>query len=569
MHRFPSSWWLRTLAVAAIVLASARVAPAQKLPSDLEPIPRQATAFVHIRAADLYQSEPLADLRNLVEKAGGEALQTFARKSPIDPSTIERLTILCLTPKNMGEPFPSVDPEATSAIVIVRTTKPYDRLRVLEAMGIREKLYRRSLYHFNEELWSGLVLLDERTFLIGAEDSIVAYFDLMKASEPNGPLQAALETAAAGKHHIVIGLNPEAVGKTANVPPSLQAIFAARCGTATMQFGKDFRSEVKLDYTKADGAQEGEKAVRAALELGRQALNLPIGEVERMLNKDADKVNAAAMPENFMYVLALGYLRELDNLLAKTVVQREGNSVRMPFVYNRPEAANLYVMSFAAIGFLGKSVSTTFRTVGQALEGPGQESPQQKHLKALQQALEKYHADKGSYPPPALYDADGRPTLSWRVALLPYLGDEAKTLHAQFRLDEPWDSLHNKRLIKKMPPQFQPTSYGYSPYQKQWQTHDLLFVGPGAAFDAKISRKKADLRPDSILLLHVEDNTGPYWSKPVDLSYAADKPLPKLYEDSPFGGNRGLTALLANGTIKAIEPNTPEKEMRQLIEGKK
>ena len=33
--------------------------------------------------------------------------------------------------------------------------------------------------------------------------------------------------------------------------------------------------------------------------------------------------------------------------------------------------------------------------------------------------------------------------LSWRVALLPYVG-EGK-LYAEFKLDEPWDSAHNKK----------------------------------------------------------------------------------------------------------------------------
>ena len=39
--------------------------------------------------------------------------------------------------------------------------------------------------------------------------------------------------------------------------------------------------------------------------------------------------------------------------------------------------------------------------------------------------------------------------LSWRVHLLPYL--EQQTLYEQFKLDEPWDSEHNKQLIPLMP----------------------------------------------------------------------------------------------------------------------
>ena len=46
----------------------------------------------------------------------------------------------------------------------------------------------------------------------------------------------------------------------------------------------------------------------------------------------------------------------------------------------------------------------------------------------------------------------GRELLSWRVFLLPYLGEEA--LYKQFRLNEPWDSPHNRTLVDKMPAVF-------------------------------------------------------------------------------------------------------------------
>jgi hypothetical protein len=49
---------------------------------------------------------------------------------------------------------------------------------------------------------------------------------------------------------------------------------------------------------------------------------------------------------------------------------------------------------------------------------------------------------------PRLLAADIR-MLSWRVRMLPYLDEQE--LYEQFKLDEPWDSDHNKQLIEKMP----------------------------------------------------------------------------------------------------------------------
>src|SRR5262249_29159759 len=46
------------------------------------------------------------------------------------------------------------------------------------------------------------------------------------------------------------------------------------------------------------------------------------------------------------------------------------------------------------------------------------------------------------------------PLLSWRVAILPYIGQRA--LYQRFRLNEPWDSKHNKKLLAQMPKVFAP-----------------------------------------------------------------------------------------------------------------
>src|SRR5262249_55645747 len=56
---------------------------------------------------------------------------------------------------------------------------------------------------------------------------------------------------------------------------------------------------------------------------------------------------------------------------------------------------------------------------------------------------------RGNLPPVAIADRKGKPLLSWRVALLPYLGEW--DLYRKFKLDEPWDSPHNKALLPLMP----------------------------------------------------------------------------------------------------------------------
>ncbi|HEY7310342.1 MAG TPA: sigma-70 family RNA polymerase sigma factor [Gemmataceae bacterium] len=76
------------------------------------------------------------------------------------------------------------------------------------------------------------------------------------------------------------------------------------------------------------------------------------------------------------------------------------------------------------------------------------------NLKQLALAMHNYNDTYGRLPLAATTDKKGKALLSWRVALLPYL--EEQELYKQFKLDEPWDSPHNKKLLSKMPAIYAP-----------------------------------------------------------------------------------------------------------------
>jgi hypothetical protein len=571
----------RLLAVAVLVI-SAGVAPAQALPTDLDLVPRDAAAFFHFHARDIWQTDWLKDARHLLDRAGPEAWKEFVRKCPINPSTIDRLTLVMLTPQTLGEPFPSVDPEAMSALVVVRTTQPFDRLALLQAVNSREKAYRRNVYYFNEDMWSALVLLDEKTFLVGSEDAVVRWYDLMRTKAAAGPLQPALGEAT--KHHVTIGLNPALLGKDAQgAPPPIARLFEAHCAMATVDLDKEIRLDLRLEYQKADQAVAGEKALRDALELARMALGQPIAMIEQELKNQPDQLDA--IPESFAMVFALGFLREVDAQLKAVPIQRQSSTVLVAFRSPRFEPAGAMMVSLMAIQTLGRNAAMAFQQVGAAIgkvgAGEKPKDPMEEYMKVLHAALEKYHAEKGSYPPPAMLDADGRPTLSWRVALLPYLGDEAKALHGEFHLDEPWDSLHNKRLLKKLPKVLQaPSPYGgyYSPWGlSRYKTDTQMVTGAGTAFTSTKGPRKADLGAKTLLLVNVSNNKV-YWTKPADIVYAADKPLGEVFappvkrERRNFFvqvGPDNLPVLLSDGTYRMMQLGSQEKELRALIAPKK
>ncbi len=72
-----------------------------------------------------------------------------------------------------------------------------------------------------------------------------------------------------------------------------------------------------------------------------------------------------------------------------------------------------------------------------------------RNLKQIGLALHNYHDVHKAFPPAYTTDNNGKPGLSWRVLILPYVGEAA--MYEQFHLDEPWDSEHNKPLLAKIP----------------------------------------------------------------------------------------------------------------------
>jgi hypothetical protein len=155
------------------------------------------------------------------------------------------------------------------------------------------------------------------------------------------------------------------------------------------------------------------------------------------------------------------------------------------------------------------------------------------NLKQLGIALRNYHDANGALPPYAIADKEGKPLLSWRVALLPFL-DEGP-LYQKFKLDEPWDGPNNRALLPLLPRTFEAPGVETDGADK---TFYQVFVGPGAGFgrDPKRRVRIADVRHGTAnTVLVVEGGEPVPWTKPDDLFFEADKPLPRLGGVFPDG----------------------------------
>lgn len=148
------------------------------------------------------------------------------------------------------------------------------------------------------------------------------------------------------------------------------------------------------------------------------------------------------------------------------------------------------------------------------------------NLKQLTLALANYEDKYGSFPPVFVPDADGRPMHSWRVLLLPFLGDSrTDELYKRYRFDEPWDGPNNSLLHGELIEAYScPSDNGT--YQARWTSY-LAVSGPGTMWrhDEAVTHRDITDRADETLVVVEVANSGIHWLEPRDIPLSSlDEP---------------------------------------------
>ena len=143
---------------------------------------------------------------------------------------------------------------------------------------------------------------------------------------------------------------------------------------------------------------------------------------------------------------------------------------------------------------------------------------------------------------------------SWRVALLPYLGEQE--LYDQYKFDEPWNSEANQRVLLQMPDVYR------SPGQEEDShfTSIAAFEGP----NTPLGRSLEDIMDGtSRTILFVEAKTQIPWTKPEDLPYDSDASLDDLLE---LHDANILNAAFCDAAIHSMSPHKLGEAIHQFIQ---
>ncbi len=190
-------------------------------------------------------------------------------------------------------------------------------------------------------------------------------------------------------------------------------------------------------------------------------------------------------------------------------------------------------------------------------------------LSQMAVAMRNYHDTKG-YLPGSLPVRDqdgkplgptGKPQLSWRVEILPFI--EEDDLYKQFNLAEPWDSPTNKRLIPLMP-----KMYAHPKADPRWASEGLtvyrVFSGPRCAFQPGADKpiRLTDIMDGQSNTIMIAESADPVvWTKPDEMEYDDNKPIPKLGE---YFSGRYQVAIF-DGSVRRISTSISDRTLRNAI----
>jgi len=194
----------------------------------------------------------------------------------------------------------------------------------------------------------------------------------------------------------------------------------------------------------------------------------------------------------------------------------------------------------------------------QAAREAARRSQSSNNLKQIGLALHNYADAHKSFPPAYTTDKNGKPCLSWRVLILPYIEEE--NLYKQFHLDEPWDSEHNKPLAAKIPRVYVSPNYAGPP----GRTNYLGIGGERGVFGGKEGvsfRKITDGTANTIIVVEANNASAVEWTKPDPFVPDATNPTKGLTGLRPGGFN----ALMGDASARFIADRIDPQVLKALF----
>jgi prepilin-type processing-associated H-X9-DG protein len=492
-------------------------------------IPPNAMAAVAIRVPDLLRQLDNKDLKALIEK--GSPLEQMGIR--VDELEEVKLALVA----------PGVNGGGPSEQFFLRSIKPLDWIAALRKVDPNQqaiefngtKYYKTSFRRGGTE--QGLYMPDERSVVGGSEARIRELIQSGgKAVRPTwadgwdkvsgGQVAAMIDAEAFAKL-----MNAERANRNRNdsLIPLLESLWEnSKVAFVGINLNKNLVITGRSESQTEEAAQKLSKNLRTLQTFADNGL----GAMSKQLGQ-------AQMPKQekdmFLQLIGIG-----KDLLKHVQITQQGTIVN---VQTQSDKVGPSTIAGLLVPAAQKMRASSSRMVSA------------NNLKQLALAMYNYESTFGHFPPAVVMGPDGKTPHSWRIELLPYL--DQNQLYQSYKMDEPWDSENNRKVLDKMPRVFKA-----DPDVATTASSYYVLTGEDTIFSGKEGVKISDITDGtSNTILVVEAKQDVPWTKPVDLEYDAKKPLPK------FGGFflGGFNVAFADGSVRFISPIITEQTLRAMI----
>lgn len=295
-----------------------------------------------------------------------------------------------------------------------------------------------------------------------------------------------------------------------------------------VRFDESLSFRVSLYAANSGDAKEIDASLQALLQVGKTMLG-PLK--KNMIDGARDEASKKIATESIAI---------LDKLIDSLDIKRIGREVRI--------TAKVDVRQF---------VKNVLPDAIQAAQVAARRAQSVNNMKQLGLSMHNYHDVYKKMPPAVIIGPKGH-RHSWRIAVLPFI--EHKELYDQYRLDEPWDSPNNKKVMEKMPAVFRHPNDPEGSYNTRY----LAFVGPGSPFANPEGVQFRDIRDGtSNTIMFFSGPSNVPWTKPQDIDYDPSKAVNT--KDGPF--KHGFNAVLFDGSVRFFPEDIDPEKLHRMIQG--
>ena len=447
----------------------------------------------------------------------------------IDPADVDILVLAARFPERAMP---------TGALVI-RTSKPIDTEAIpMELTGRRRVDELNGKPYWKTDQGMNWLFLNDKTVVIGLQSMIKAMAS--RKGTLDTPLKKHLAAGNAQSVNLVVALDPfrpmldQQLAQAPPLPDGLNELKSipddADAVELRIDASEDLSGEFAIHAIDGGAAVRMEETIERALSVGRKMM--------------LEQVDEAATGDPVMEASAKYAQRMADRTMGMLRPKRDG--IKLTLGAASGEQGHVVIIAMLV---------TLLLPAVQAAREAARRTQSLNNSKQIILGLLNHEAATLEFPAHAIY-ADGKPTLSWRVAILPYLDE--KELYDKFHLDEPWNSPHNKELIPLMPDVFRhPSSkaeLGLTHYQGI-QGENCFFTGD------KTARKMGQITDGtsrSIALVAADEAVA--WTKPDDFDFNARDPLKGL--GGLHGGVEVFEATYCDGSVRHISKDVDAEFMR-------